>query len=222
MAISFCQHYLNEDRMNSPQRNFLSQHQQLLVKQRHELAEWFGFETRNKYEVLSASGTTLAFAAEQGKGFLGLLLRQFFGHWRRFELHFFLPDRQEFMRALHPFRWYFQELALEDMQGRRLGRIVKRFSIFSKRFDVHDQYDKVILEVSSPIWKIWTFPFKRQDQQVAVVKKKWTGLLAESFTDKDTFLIEIEDTKLNEDTRCLLLASALFIDLMYFEKKAQS
>ncbi len=208
--------------MNSRNVPILSQHNQVLVRQRHELAEWFGFETRNKYEVLTTSGQTLAFAAEQGKGILGLIVRQMLGHWRTFELHFFTTDRQEFMRAVHPFRWYFEELVVDDAQGRKLGRIVKRFSILSKKFVVMNAMDQVIMDVSSPIWKIWTFPFTRQGREVAVVKKKWTGLLAEAFTDKDTFSIEIQDAGLNEDIRRLLLASALYIDIMFFEKKAHN
>jgi uncharacterized protein YxjI len=200
----------------------MSQHNQVLVRQRHELAEWFGFETRNKYEVISSSGQSLAFAAEQGRGFLGLMLRQMLGHWRRFELHFFTPDRQEFMRAVHPFRWYFEELVVTDNQGRSLGRVVKRFALLSKKFVVRDASDQVLMTVSSPIWKIWTFPFERNGREVAVVRKKWSGLLAEAFTDKDTFSVEIQDPSLNEDTRRLLLAAALYIDLMFFEKKAQS
>lgn len=208
--------------MNSRNALLMSPHNQVLVRQRHELAEWFGFETRNKYEVLTATGQTLAYAAEQGKGFLGLILRQILGHWRNFELHFFTPDRVEFMRAVHPFRWYFEELVVEDFQGRQLGRIVKRFSILSKKFVVYDASNQLIMDVSSPVWKIWTFPFTRQGRQVAVVKKKWSGLLAEAFTDKDTFSLEIQDASLNEDIRRLLLASALYIDIMFFEKKAQT
>ena len=200
----------------------LSLHSQLFVKQRHELGEWFGFETRNKYEVLGADGSSLAFAAEQGKGLLGLLIRQFLGHWRSFEIRFFNPDRSEFMKAHHPFRWYFQELIVSDAQGRVLGRIVKKFSIFSKKFVVHNAQDAVFLEVSSPIWRIWTFPFIRNGILSAEVKKKWSGLLTEAFTDKDTFSIQVHDPSLKEEERKLLLASALFIDLLYFEKKANS
>lgn len=207
--------------MNRPGPN-MSQHNQVLVRQRHELAEWFGFETRNKYEVISSSGQSLAFAAEQGRGIFGLMMRQMLGHWRRFELHFFTPDRQEFMRAVHPFRWYFEELVVTDHQGHSLGRVVKRFALLSKKFVVRDASDQVLMTVSSPIWKIWTFPFERNGRDVAVVRKKWSGLLAEAFTDKDTFSVEIQDPSLNEDTRRLLLAAALYIDLMFFEKKAQS
>ena len=71
----------------------LRHHQRLIVRQRRELAELFGFETRNKYEIASESGGALAFAAEQQKGIAGFLFRQFLGHWRTFEIKFFSPDR---------------------------------------------------------------------------------------------------------------------------------
>ena len=50
----------------------------VLIRQIHEIAEWIGFETRNKYEILDEENKLIGFAAEQGKGFLGLIMRQFF------------------------------------------------------------------------------------------------------------------------------------------------
>jgi len=77
------------------------------------------------------------------------------------------------------------------------------------------------MEVASPFWKIWTFPFMARGAQVAAVQKKWSGLLAEAFTDKDNFLVDLGEGGLGENERRLVLAAALFIDLQYFEKKAR-
>jgi len=52
------------------------------------------------------------------------------------------------------------------------------------------------------------------------VKKKWSGLLTEAFTDKDNFAVELGN--LDENQRRLVLAAAIYIDLMFFEKKASS
>ena len=46
----------------------LAGHSKLHVRQHHELGEWFGFETRNKYEISDESGRPVAYAAEQSKG----------------------------------------------------------------------------------------------------------------------------------------------------------
>ncbi|HEY6104671.1 MAG TPA: phospholipid scramblase-related protein, partial [Anaeromyxobacteraceae bacterium] len=87
----------------------------VLVQQRREPWEWMtGFETRNKYALADERGAPLAFAAEQQKGFGGFLLRQLLGHWRSFEIHVFDPSRRLALRVLHPFRFFFQRLVVED------------------------------------------------------------------------------------------------------------
>lgn len=198
----------------------LTGHENLFVQQIREVAEWFGFETRNKYQILDANKNPVAYAAEQQKGFLGFLLRQFLGHWRVYSIHFFNPKREVVMVAHHPFRFYFQRLEIKDHSGRAIGALQKRFSILTKRFDVENANGQFLMEVSSPIWKFWTFPFYVGDKAVAHVRKKWSGVFSEVFTDRDNFHVEYNSQELNDTQKKLILAAALFIDLQYFENKA--
>ncbi len=198
----------------------LAPHRRLFVRQVRELVELLGFETRNKYQVSDEREQAVAYVAELQKGALGFLLRQFLGHWRTFEIHFFTPDRVPCMKAVHPFRFFFQRLEVSDIGGRKLGAVQQRWALFSKRFDVENAMGQVVLEMSSPLWKPWTFPFSRGGREMASVKKKWSGVFAEIFTDKDNFMIEFGDPRLTEDERKLILASAVFVDLRYFEAKA--
>jgi hypothetical protein len=194
----------------------------LQVQQRRELAELFGFETRNKYSIETERGELLAYAAEQQRGILGFLLRQFLGHWRRFEIHFFDRNRRPLFRAVHPFRWIFARLEVVTPEGERLGALQQRFSILSKRFDVEGPLGEVFLQVRSPVWRIWTFPFTAGDgRERAVIEKRWSGLLREAFTDGDRFRIRLVDSELTPEERALLLAAGIFIDLRYFEAKAR-
>ncbi len=192
----------------------------LLVEQRRELVELIGFETRNQYAITTEGGAMLAYAAEQQKGVLGFLVRQFLGHWRRFDIHVFDTNRDKVLTAHHPFCWIFQRLEVTNAGRRPLGALQQRFALLSKRFDVEDATGTVRMTVSSPLWRIWTFPFMKGSRQVAVVAKKWSGLLTEGFTDKDRFRVEYQDTRLTLEERQLILAAALFIDLQYFERKA--
>lgn len=193
----------------------------LFVRQVHEIAELLGFETRNKYSITDEQGHQIGFAAEQQKGLLGFLFRQFLGHWRTFEVHFFTPQRQLFLIGYHPFRWYFERIEVRTPQGKLTGALQKRFSILTKRFDVENEFGHVVLQVSSPVWRIWTFPFFNHGREVARVQKKWSGLLSEGFTDKDNFLVEYLDPSLSDEIRQLIMSSAVFIDLLYFERKAK-
>lgn len=191
----------------------------ILVHQVHELGEWIGFETRNKYQIMNENKIVLGYAAEQQKGILGFLLRQYFGHWRKFDVHFFTPDRQLSIVAHHPFRWFFERIEVRDTSGKYLGAIQKRFAILTKRFDVENEKGMTILEVASPVWRIWTFTFMSRNQKVAEVRKKWSGLLAEAFTDKDNFEVEYIDHGMPPSERHLVMVSSVFVDLLYFERK---
>lgn len=194
---------------------------ELVIIQRHELAELFGYETRNKYSIEGPHGEQIGFAAEQQKGILGFLIRQFLGHWRRFEIHFFNSDRSLAYRAVHPFRWFFQRLELFDVSGSYVGALQQRFAFFSKKLDVEDAHGRVLMQVSSPLWRIWTFEFKKNiSRVVARIEKKWSGALSEVFTDKDRFRVTFVSPELTEAERALLVAAGVFIDLQYFERKA--
>lgn len=189
------------------------------MNQVHEIGEWLGFETRNKYQIRDEHKMIIGYAAEQQKGILGFLFRQLLGHWRRFDVHFFTADRDLAFIGHHPFRWFFERIEVRDAQGKFLGAIQKKFSILTKRFDIENEQGQTSLQVSSPIWKLWTFKFMRQGTLVAQVNKQWSGFLAEAFTDKDNFMVQFNSSALTEQERSVVLASSVFIDLLYFEKK---
>jgi uncharacterized protein YxjI len=190
------------------------------VAQKRELAELFGFETRNKYAIQTEAGESVGFAAEQQKGIFGFLFRQWLGHWRSFDILVYDDARQLLLRVHHPFRFLFQRLEVTTAGGEFLGAIQQRFAILSKRFDIEGANGAPRFEVSSPLWRIWTFAIEKAGEQVALVQKRWGGFLTEAFTDKDRFRIELTGTGLSSADRFLVLAAALFIDLIYFEKKA--
>lgn len=193
------------------------------LSQRRELGEVvFGLETRNKYEVQDGDGRSIGFAAEQGKGFLGFLLRSWLGHWRVFDILLFDLQRQVVARAHHPFRFFFQRLEVYDATGALVGALQQRWAFFTKRFDVEDANGNVLLEMRSGFFRIWAFPFFRGGLEVAKVEKRWGGAVRELFTDADTFRVAFGQAGLSAKERLLLVAAGLFIDLQYFERQAGS
>jgi uncharacterized protein YxjI len=200
----------------------LKDQNQLIIRQRKELAELFGFETRNKYEICDQRGQVIGFCAEQQKGFLGLLIRQFLGHWRSFELHFYDNQRQQVFVVKHPFRIFFQRLEVFSTRGQYIGALQQRFAIFRKKFDIETPQGRVIMNMESGFLQFWTFPIFKNSVEAAVIRKKWSGLLKEAFMDADNFQVEFGRADLNEVERSLILASAIFIDLQYFERKANA
>lgn len=189
----------------------------VVVKQRKELLEIVGFETRNKYDILTQDGRQIGFAAEQQKGFFGMFMRQLVGHWRSFDVNIFDMQRQLQYKASHPFRFYFQRIEVSDPQGQRIGTMERQFSILSKKFRMFDKNGMVSSEMYSGLFRIWTFPIKRNGVEVAKISKKWGGAMTEIFLDADTFLLEFYERSLTLEERATLLCAAVFVDLLYFE-----
>ncbi len=189
------------------------------IKQVRELAELFGFETRNKYSIKDHNSEEFCFCAEQSLGFGGLVLLQFLGHWRTFDLIGSDRNNSQVFRARHPFRWFFQRLDVYR-HNRLIGSFQQRFSIFSKKFDILDPNGHRVMTMNSPFFMFWTFPIQKNGRDVAVIEKKWSGLLQEAFTDADNFRLRFSDRYLSIDEKVLLLAGTIFVDLIYFEIKA--
>lgn len=192
----------------------------LYIRQVREFVELIGFETRNKYEI-SDSTSQIGFAAEQNKGIWGFIGRQFFGHWRTFEVAVFNNQKEIVLRCHHPFRFLFQRFEVESAEGRPLGFLQQRFAFFRKRFDLHFYDSQEVMEMNSPFWKFWTFPVFSRNQEVALIEKRWSGTFDEIFMDSDKFRIVFKSPSLTNEQKLVILAAALFTDLQYFERKAR-
>lgn len=200
----------------------LAQANAIYVRQKFEIAEIFGFETRNRYQIQTEDGQQLGYCAEPKVGFGDAIMRQFFGHWRVFNIVGTNMDNRQVFRAHHPFRWFFQRLDVFGAGDRPVGSLQQRFAWLNKKFDFLDTRGRVIMTMTSPFWKIWTFPIQKNGRDVSIIEKKWSGLSKEIFTDADNFRVRFIDGKLTADERLLLLAGAVFTDLLYFETKASS
>ncbi len=192
----------------------------VLVRQRKELFELVGIETRNKYEVLWPDHRQVGFIAEHGKSMGDVLLRNLLGHWRSFEFLIFDAHRQKVGAASHPFRWFFPRLDVWNSQGVRIGGLQKTLSLLWKNFNLEDSRGGLVARVSSPPWRFWTFVFNdAHGVEVARIEKQWSGLGQELFTDADTFRVTFTAPGMPNELRNVLVASAVLIDLQYFESK---
>jgi uncharacterized protein YxjI len=176
-----------------------------------------GYETRNKYRILDADMNPIAFAAEASKGLGAAIMRGLFKHWRTFEIEIFDQSRELMYRAKFPFRWFFKALYLENANGSVMGHLEQRFAILYKKFDVYDGYGKLIAEIKSPLFKMWTFEFRTHGRKIGTIQKKWSGAISEIFTDKDNFIVSYAQPDLTLETKAIMLATCLMIDVVYFE-----
>ena len=191
------------------------------IRQKLEPAEAiFGFETRNRYSILDASGRIVGSADEPGGGWGGILARNILGHWRNYEIAVFDHSQGELYTLCHPFCFWLDDIHIKDRTGTYLGHLCQRFSLISRCFDVLNDRGEHIMTVSAPFWHPWTFTFTRRDgSEAAVIRKRWPNVFTFLFTDRDDFQVRFSEN-LSFEERRLVLFAALFIDLTYFETKA--
>ena len=189
----------------------------LLVKQIKEWGEILvGFESANRFEILDDNGDALGYAAEEGGGLGTVLLRNFFGRCRACKIHIFDAQGDEVGLGDKPFRFFFHRMEIYD-HGEKIGAIQRRFSILHRKFTMEDEKGNEILEILSPLFRIWTFKLHRDGVEVGRISKKWAGLLKEAFTDADVFGVEFSHPELPVQIRKLLLVAVFLIDFTCFE-----
>ncbi len=193
----------------------LTQHPELYVKQEIEHLEVFtGYETKNRYSVRTPEGQQLLYAFEES----GLLGRNILSSHRPLTVHVVDRNNNNVITASRSFFWFLSHLHVSDGTGQRVGSMQRRFSLFTRRFDLMDGSGSVVAEMRGPIFRPFTFMVYQQGQEIGRVTKQWSGIGREAFTDADTFKVEVDTSRMGEDFSLLMLASAIAIDLDFFEK----
>ncbi len=193
----------------------LSSANALVVSQKKEWGEILsGFETKNRYVVLSEMGNELYYAAEKSS----FLLRMFLKALRPFEIIVARADGSTVLNLERPFRFYFHKLDVRDAQGKLLGTIEREFSLLRRLYRITNSMGMEICRLYGPLLHPWTFEIRENDRQVGKITKKWSGLAKEFFTDADNFAIEMPPGK-DVETKSVLLGAVFLIDFVHFESK---
>jgi len=194
----------------------------IMIRQVKEWAEiLLPFEALNRYEILDEDGKPIGKAAEEGGGMGRTVGRQLLGASRKATLHVWDAQGNEQLRIEKPFRWYFHRVDVYSGE-RKLGGIQRRFSLIHRKFVIENAQGEEVLEIFSPLFRIWTFKVLFKGTEVGVVRKQWGGALKELFTDADVFGIEYDALPDLEALRPVLIAATFLIDFTCFENNQSS
>ena len=172
--------------------NALASVETLVVSQKKEWGEILsGFETRNRYVILSEVGDELYFAAEE-KG--SLLLRLFLKAFRPFTIVVTRTDGNVVLRLERPFRFFFHKMDVRDAHGKLLGTVEREFSVVRRLYRVFDATGNATCQLYGPLLRPWTFQIREQlggiERESGKISKKWSGALKEVFTAADNFAVQ--------------------------------
>ena len=192
----------------------LTGHNELIVQQQVEHLEAFtGFETENRYSVLTPDGQPIMHAYEES-GFLGRMLLR---NHRPLTLHLIDANGEPVLSGSRGFFWFLSHLHVRDAEDRPIGSLRRRFAVLRRKFTVEDGGGQAIAEIQGPLFRPNTFMVYQRGEEIGRITKQWSGLLREGFTDADTFRVEFSSPVREPETSLLILAAAFSIDLDFFE-----
>ena len=145
----------------------------------------------------------------------------------------FLTD----FKAMTPF-----EIDIIGLDGKRIIKVKKGLSLILSKIEVFDENDKLIGLFKQKLFPNlypkfemfdekenllsmlkgnligWNFEFLKDENTIAIVTKKWSGIGKEMFTSADNYILEIKDTVDKADPlRLLIFAAVICIDMVFKE-----
>lgn len=219
-----------------PGLEYLTQVDQLLIKQQIELLEAFtGWETANKYKITNTQAQQVFFAAEESDA----CSRQCCGPNRSFTIHITDNMGQEVIRVVRDFKcgagcpWcacigaLAHEVTIEAPPGQVVGYVRQGQSWCPPKYSIRDANQQEILRMEGPTCMITgpccpndiDFNIFGQDgtTEVGKISKQWSGMLREMFTDADNFGVSFP-MDLDVKIKAVMIGAVFLIDFMYFEQ----
>jgi uncharacterized protein YxjI len=179
------------------------------------------FKMHDVYDILDPSTQQMVGQAHEIVSGFKKLLRLFIDK-KLMSTTVEVRDAQEqLVFSIHrPFRFFRSEVQVLDGQGTKIGYFKSKIFTVGGGFWVYDAKDQQIAEVKGD-WVGWNFRFLTPSgEEIGQVTKKWAGIAREFFTSADNYVVSISDDLSDEPTaKCLLLAAALAIDIVYKEGK---
>ncbi|KAF5895040.1 phospholipid scramblase 2-like, partial [Clarias magur] len=184
-----------------PGLEYLAQIDQILIHQKVELLEAFiGFETNNQYEVKNSMGQKIYKAKEKND----CCTRNCCGSLRSFDMKIKDNMDREVIRMIRPYRcascWFpccLQELEVQAPPGTTIGYVTQDWHPCYPKFSIKGANKETLMKLEGPCLACnccgdVVFELKGKDGggSIGQIRKQWSGLLKEAFTDADNFGIQ--------------------------------
>jgi uncharacterized protein YxjI len=194
----------------------------LIVRQDVEWSQVLvGWNARNHYAVRDLNHRLVLYVGETGEGWGDSLVRNFWP-FRQVCLEMMTPGGIVALLVRRRWRGWMARLEVEAWDGRLLGVIQQRWRWFRRYFEVLEPSGEISATIEGGIWRPWTYPVtSREGVEVAVIRKRWSGLARQVFTNADEFGIELRPALTDARLRQMLLAATISIDLVAYEDRQE-
>ena len=194
---------------------------QILEKNLFLFKEHVGmFKASNNYDIYDPdSKKIILHCREKNLNFFFKIVRMFFNDFKRmtpFEIEIHGLNGEKVLRVKKRFALFLSKVEVFDENNRMIGLLKQKFSLKGK-FEILDPIGNIICNLKGNLVG-WNFKFFKDDKELGLVTKKWSGIGKEMFTSADNYILEIKDiVEKTSSVRLLILASVICIDMVIKE-----
>jgi uncharacterized protein YxjI len=178
------------------------------------------FKAANSYDILDPeTSQILMTSTEPNLGFFTKMFRfTKYKSMTAFNVVVATTSNQNVLNLKRGVTIFRSEVQVFDDKDRQIGTFKQKLWSMGGKFEVYDMQQKQVCLVEGK-WTGWDFKFTRDNQEIAMVTKKWAGLGKELFTSADNYILEIKENVAPEDTiRQFIMAAVLCIDMVLKER----
>ncbi len=178
------------------------------------------FKAYNNYDIYDPeSKDIILHCREKNLNPAYKIIRMFFQDFKRmtpFEIEITRLDGKKILKVKKGFSLFLSKIQVFDENDKIVGIFKQRLS-FKSNFDMLDKRENLVCKLKGNFIG-WNFRFLKGDSEVGLVTKKWAGIGKEMFTSADNYILEIKD-KVEKDSplRLLILAAVICIDMVIKE-----
>ena len=178
------------------------------------------FKASNNYDIYDPESKNIILnCREKNLNPAYKIIRMFFQDFKRmtpFEIEITRLDGKKILKVKKGFSLFLSKIQVFDENDKIVGIFKQRLS-FKSNFDMLDKRENLVCKLKGNFIG-WNFRFLKGDSEVGLVTKKWAGIGKEMFTSADNYILEIKD-KVEKDSplRLLILAAVICIDMVIKE-----
>ncbi len=177
------------------------------------------FKAANNFDIYDPeTGDVILHCREDRLGFLTKMMR--FTDYKRmtpFHVEIRTPSGEPVVSVRRGVSLFLSKVDVLNENEERVGGFKQKLFSVGGAFQVLGPSDEPLCQLKGK-WTGWNFRFIAEDQELAQVSKKWSGMGKELFTSADNYMLQISDAVPPESNlRQLIIAAVMSIDMVLKE-----
>ncbi len=177
------------------------------------------FKAANNFDILDPDSKEIIMTCRENN--LGAFTKMFrFTKYKRntpFNIEIQTASGEQVLRIKRDVSFLKSEVQVFDSNDKLAGFLEQKLLSVGGKLYLKNSRKKIICVLQGN-WRNWEFKLVRDNEEIALVSKKWAGLGKELFTSADNYILKIEETVDKDDSiRLLALAAVLCIDMILKE-----